>query len=151
MSLKGKIKDIMDFKECLKKRIAKEVKEDKELINSLLKTSKNKLESEQKLKLDEITASSKISLIYDSLREILEALAIKSGYKIYNHECYVYFLKEILNESFKADEFDELRKIRNNINYYAQDISIGEAKDVLERIKKLREEILKMFLSKGGH
>lgn len=149
MSFKRKIKDIMDFKECLKKRIAKEVKEDKELITSLLKTSRNKLESEQKLKLDEITASSKISLIYDSLREILEALAIKSGYKIYNHECYVYFLKEILNESFKADEFDELRKIRNNINYYAQDISIEEAKAVLERIKKLREEILKMFLKKN--
>lgn len=134
-----------DFKECLKKRIAKEVNEDEGLVSSLIKTSKNKLESESKLELTEITAGSKISLLYDSIRELLEALAIKNGYKIYNHECYTYFLKEILNESIKADEFDDLRKIRNNINYYAKDISIKEAKDVLERIKNLREEILKLL------
>ena len=136
----------MDFGECLKKRIAKEVNEDKELIASLIKTSQNKFDSEKKLELSEVTSSSKISLLYDSLRELLEALAIKNGYKIYNHECYTYFLKEILNESIKGDEFDELRKIRNSINYYAKDISIKEAKDVLERIMKLRGEILNLLL-----
>ena len=73
----------MDFRECLKKRIAKEVSEDKELIESLFKTSQNKLFSEEKLKLDEVSASSKISLLYDSLRELLEALAIQNRFKIY--------------------------------------------------------------------
>jgi len=135
----------MDFDECLKKRIAKEVNEDNELISSLIKTSQNKFDSEKKLELTEVTSSSKISLLYDSLRELLEALAIKKGYKIYNHECYTYFLKEILNESIKGDEFDELRKIRNSINYYAKDITVGEARDVLERIIKLREEIIKLL------
>ncbi len=136
----------MDFNDCLKKRIVKEIKEDKELIISLIKTSKNKFDSEKELKLNDTTAGSKISLLYDSLRELLEALAIKKGYKIYNHECYTYFLKEILNESEKGDEFDELRKIRNGINYYAKDITIEEAKDVLEKINKLREEILRLIL-----
>ena len=131
----------MDFNECLKKRIVKEVKEDRELINSLIKTSQNKLDSEKKLELNEVTSGSKISLLYDSLRELLEALAIKNGYKIYNHECFTYFLKEILNESSKGDEFDELRKIRNSINYYAKDVSVNESKEVLERINKLREDI----------
>lgn len=137
----------MDFNECLKKKIAKEVSEDKELIASLLKTSRNKLDSEKKLELTEVTAASKISLLYDSLRELLEALAIKNRYKIYNHECYTYFLKEILHESTKGDEFDDLRKIRNSINYYAKDLSVIEAKDVLERIRKLREEILELINS----
>src|SRR3989344_2882388 len=131
----------MDFNEGIKKRIAKEVNEDKELIVSLIKTSKNKLDSEKKLELNEVTSSSKISLLYDSLRELLEALAIKNGYKIYNHECYTYFLKEVLNESFKGDEFDELRKIRNKINYYGKDVSVEEAKDILKRLHKLRIEI----------
>src|SRR3989344_1570196 len=131
----------MDFDECLKKRIAKEVNEDNELIASLIKTSQNKFDSEKKLELSEVTSCSKISLLYDSLRELLEALAIKNGYKIYNHECYTYFLKEILNESIKGDEFDELRKVRNSINYYAKDVSIEEAKDILKRIKVLRNKI----------
>jgi hypothetical protein len=138
----------MDFNECLKKRIAKEVNEDKELIASLIKTSQNKSDSEKKLELSEVTSNSKISLLYDSLRELLEALAIKNGYKIYNHECYTHFLKEILNESVKGDEFDELRKIRNSINYYAKDVSLDEAKDVLERIRRLREEIMRLLIPK---
>ncbi len=135
----------MDWDECLRKRIAKEISKDEELINSLLKTSQNKFDSEEKLKLNEITANSKISLLYDSLREILETLALKNEFKIYNHECYTCFLKEIMNESIKADEFDDLRKIRNSINYYGKEISIQEAEEVLERIKNLRRNILRML------
>lgn len=135
----------MDFEECIKKRIVKEVAQDEELIKSLLKTSKNKLNSQEKLELNEITANSKISLLYDSLREILEALALKNGFKIYNHECYTSFLKEFLNESSKADEFDDLRKIRNSINYYGKEISVQEAKEVLERLKNLRMKIMEFF------
>ena len=135
----------MDFEECIKKRIAKEVTKDEELIKSLLKTSKNKLNSEEKLRLDEITSISKISLLYDSLRELLEALALKNGFKIYNHECYTSFLKEILNKSMIAEEFDELRKIRNSVNYYGKEISIQEAKEVLERIADLRLSILELL------
>lgn len=138
----------MDFDECLKKKIAKEVKIDEELIVSLIKTSKNKFDSEEKLELNEITLTSKISLLYDSLRELLEALAIKNGYKIYNHECYTYFLKEIMKESIKGDEFDELRKIRNAVNYYAKDLGVGEGKIILERMKILRGQILKLLHDK---
>ena len=135
----------MDFKECLKKKIAKRVNIDEELIKSLLKTCQNRLDSEEKLELNDTTSSSKISLAYDSLREILEVLALKNRFKIYNHECYTYLLKEVLNESSKGNEFDELRKIRNSINYYGKIISINEAKNVLDRIKKLRREIIKIL------
>ncbi|MEK6818569.1 MAG: hypothetical protein AABY10_01405, partial [Nanoarchaeota archaeon] len=114
-------------------------------ITSLKKTSQNKFDSEVKLELSKVTAGSKISLLYDSLRELLEALAISKGYKIYNHECYTCFLKEIVNESAKGDEFDELRKVRNGINYYAKDISVEEAKHILKRIEELREGVLKLL------
>ena len=136
----------MDWQECLNKRIAKEIKEDINLIESLLKTSNNKLESEEKLEMNEITAISKLSLTYDSLREALEALALKKGYKIYNHECYTAFLKEILEESEKGDEFDEIRKIRNSINYYGKGVSIEEAKEIIIRIKELRKFILELLM-----
>ena len=128
----------MDWKECCNKRIAKTVKLDPDMINSLIKSSNNKAESESKLIMSNITAASKLSLAYDSLRELLEALALKNGYKIYNHECYTAFLKEVLSESYKGDEFDEIRKIRNAVNYYGKDISVEESEKIIERIKKLR-------------
>lgn len=135
----------MDWKECIQKRIAKKVKEDKNLINSLIQSSENKLSSSEELSLNEINSSSKICLAYDSLREILEALAIKNNFKIYNHECYTAFLKEILNKSNLSEEFDKLRKIRNSINYYAKEISIQDTKDTLSRIKKLRKNVLDLL------
>ena len=135
----------MDWEECCKKRFVKDISKDSEFVNSLIKTSENKLKSEGKLIIDETTASSKISLAYDSLRELLEALSIKNGYKIYNHECYTAYLKEILNKGDFGEEFDELRKIRNSINYYGKEISIEDAKDTLERIKNLRKLILEIL------
>jgi len=135
----------MDWRECIKKRIVKNIKEDRNLISSLIKTSENKLKSSEELSLNEINSPSKISLSYESLREILEALAIKNNFKIYNHECYTTFLKEILNKKYLAEEFDRLRKIRNSINYYAKEISIKDTKDILIQIKKLRKEILKLL------
>ena len=127
----------MDWKECCSRRIAKDVKPDIGMIASLTKSSKNKSESESKLEMSNTTAGSKLSLAYDSLRELLEALSLKNGFKIYNHECYVAFLKEVMKESYKADEFDEIRKVRNTVNYYGKEISVEEANEIISRIKKL--------------
>ena len=135
----------MDWKECCDKKIAKNVKLDKNLINSLKKTSENKLKSSEELIMNEINAASKVSLAYDSLRELLEALSLKKGYKIYNHECYTAFLKEIIEESEKGDEFDEIRKIRNSINYYGKELSIEEARNIINKIKFLRNFVFGLF------
>src|SRR3989339_280168 len=103
----------MDLIDCKKKQLVKEITPDNNLINSLVKSSDNKLVVQGLLELNDITAASKICLLYDALRELLEALAIKKGYKIYNHECFTYFLKEVMSESSLADSYDELRKLRN--------------------------------------
>ena len=137
---------MMDWLECFRKRIIKEVSEDAGLIASLLKTSENKIKSSEKLGLSEETATSKLSLAYDSLREILEALALKKGYKIYNHECYVEFLREVMNKGEKAEEFDEIRKIRNSVNYYGKEISAEETKEIIEKIKNIRKFILELLI-----
>ncbi|HLC82023.1 MAG TPA: hypothetical protein VJH68_05190 [Candidatus Nanoarchaeia archaeon] len=136
---------MIDWHECVKKRIVKDVQEDIYLINSLIKSSRNKLKSSDNLAISEVTASSKLSLAYDSLRELLESIALKKGFKIYNHECYTAFLKEILNQSNNGDEFDEIRKVRNAINYYGKDISIGEAENIIQKIKKLIRHFLKLI------
>ena len=135
----------MDWKECCSKRIAKDVKLDIGMIASLTKSSKNKLESESKLEMGNTTAGSKLSLAYDSLRELLEALALKNGFKIYNHECYAAFLKEVMKESYKADEFNEIRKVRNAVNYYGKDITVEEASEIITKIKKLAVSVAELL------
>ena len=138
----------MDWIECNKKGIVKEIKIDKNLVESLVNSSVKKMESQKLLPLSDITAASKISLAYDSLRELLEAIAITKNSKVYNHECYCIlycFLKEILHESALADEFNKFRKLRNSINYYGKDISKAETKIILKEMIEFTEKIRIMF------
>ncbi len=135
----------MDWKQCNDKRLVKRINIDNNLIQSLLKESEKKYISCNRLLLDDTSASSKVSLAYDSIRELLEALAIKKGCKIYNHECYCSFLKEIIKNSQAGAYFDEFRIIKNGINYYGEELNEKEAKVILERIVALREKI-KIYL-----
>jgi len=136
---------MMDWSDCIHKQFIKETKIDKNLINSLIKSSENKLKSNERLEIDEFTASTKVSIVYDSLREILEALAIKKGYKIYNHECFRAFLEEICKNKSLSLEFDKFRKIRNAINYYGEDVPVSKAKFIIKDIILLRKKILNML------
>ena len=133
----------MDWKECFKKGIVKEVKEDTNLIKSLKDTAKIKIKSAEALPDDLFIG--KITLLYDALRELLESLALENGYKIYNHECYTAFLKEVLELSDKANRFDKLRKIRNAINYYGRKVSKEEAEDIIKNMFNLINEIKSML------
>ncbi len=138
----------MDWLECKDKRIVKDISIDEHMINSILKTSKDKIESENLLPLNSTTISSKISLAYDSLRELLEATALKNGFKIYNHECYTPFIKEILKDSNLGDEFDEIRRLRNSINYYGKEISKEECIEIVNNIKNLIKKLNGLQLAK---
>ncbi len=134
----------MDFSDCKRSQMVKEAKIDRNLIHSLVQSSSKKFLSQKLLPLTQDTASSKVSLAYDSLRELLEALAISKGYKIYNHECFAAFLIEIMGQPNIASSFDKYRKARNAINYYGKDISPNEAKDLLQRIEETIEKIKQM-------
>lgn len=127
----------MDWEGCKKGRLVKEIKVDYELIASLKKSAERKSHSAKLLAVDQVTADSVITLLYDSLREILEALAIKHGFKIYNHECYAYFLDFILDEKELAEIFDSLRKVRNAINYYGQEVPLKDAQNLIQELKQM--------------
>lgn len=135
----------MDWKECCYKRLAKKVSQDLDLAKSMLESSNGKYFTASSIKIKPKTASSAISLFYDSLREMLEAVAVKKGYKIYNHECYTWFIKEVLGEEEFASEFDRIRKIRNSINYYGRKLAVEDAVEIKKEIKKLREKAKKLL------
>jgi len=135
----------MDWAECMSRKIVKEISSDKHLVASLMEMASNKLKTQELLKMDDTTASSKVSLAYDALREYAEALAILKGFKVYNHECYCAFLKEKMQESDLGDLFDKQRKLRNAINYYGKKISPEEASSSLGKIIELSEEIKKLI------
>ncbi len=131
----------MDWKQCTARRIVKSIQPDIDMVRSLKASSENKFASQEKLELTSVTAGSKVSLTYDSVRELLEALALQQGYRIYNHECYTAFLKEVMQQSLLGDIFDEMRQLRNSVNYYGKEISPEEAGQEIRKMLNLRQKI----------
>jgi len=125
----------MDWKGCLKTRTAKEVKSDLNLIKSTKEIAEIKVTSANALPKELFIG--KITLLYDALREYLESAALMNHYKIYNHECYTAFIKEILKLPREAELFDKLRKVRNGINYYGRNVSEEEAEEILNGLLSL--------------
>lgn len=133
----------MDMFECKKKRLVKDTSPNKHLQESLYKKAIRKKEAAETLpdKFHEI----KVTLLYDTIRILLEVVASKHSLKIYNHECYTAFLKEILKESNLGDKFDEFRRIRNSINYYDKELEKEESRAIVTKMKETIKEINKKF------
>ncbi len=129
----------LDWRSCLKEKIVKKVNEDRNRILALKRISQKKFEGANILPKQHYY--SKITLLYDAIRTNLECLALENGYKIYNHQCYVPFLKEVLQKSDLADMFNKLRLIRNGINYQGTEIDLQESKYVIKDLKTLCEKL----------
>jgi hypothetical protein len=65
----------MDWRECIKQRIVRSVKKDRNLITSTREIAEIKIESAEVL--PGVYFIAKISLLYDALREYLESVALE--------------------------------------------------------------------------
>jgi hypothetical protein len=127
----------LNFKEHIAKGQVRKTTFDKKLFESLIKTAESDLTYLNYVKINKLSARKTLTNYYDVTRSYLEALGLKHNYKIYSHEAYTYFLKE-LKQDILALKFDRQRKIRNKINYYGDDITIEET---IENIKTIKEII----------
>jgi len=134
----------MNIEDFIKEGKVRVVEKNESLIKSLVKTADEDYRFFNGMKIDDISARKLVSNFYDILRALLEAFALSKGYKIYSHEAFTYFLKEI-QEDLLAKKFDRFRRIRNDINYYGKDVSIIEAEDNINEIKLLIKTIRGKF------
>ena len=136
----------MRFQDFIDGQKARKSTPDVQLAKSLIGMSDNHIEVIKKLEIDEITASTVMATYYEALREIVEAIAAKRGYKIYSHDALTHFIKELGKDAI-ADKFDRFRKIRNGINYYGKMIGQESAKSNTKEIENIIKELKQKFLS----
>ncbi|MGB8216617.1 MAG: hypothetical protein WCE94_04870 [Candidatus Methanoperedens sp.] len=131
----------MDLDECYRKGLIKKTRIDKELIRSLIEMSDIKENAVNTANVNEINISAYVSMAYDSLREVLEALCISKGHKVLSHICIGELLKTITTD-FNYSEFDRLRYARNSINYYGAKVDFVQGKEIIRKIFSMRRTIL---------
>jgi len=128
----------MDLDDCFRKGLIKKTNVNTELIKSLIEMSKIKELAVSSAKIDKINISAYVSLAYDALREILEAICISRGYKVLSHICIGELLKDVL---------DRLRWTRNSINYYGIKVDFEQGKEIIDKIFVMKNKFLKEHLS----
>jgi len=135
----------MSWKECVDQNIITETQPDEERSNQMLQMANLRLEFWNK-KVDDKFTALKVEAYYDIIKELIFAHLYKNGYNCTNHLCLIAYLKEKIQDfDFEIQKIDELRKVRNEINYRGLTIK----KDYLERnelefkniIKRLKEEL----------
>lgn len=131
----------MDLDECFKKGLIKKTKIDPELSKSLIEMSDIKEDTVNKADIDDVNISVYVSVAYDSLREILEALCIMQGYKVISHICIGKLLKESITQE-DYQEFDRLRWIRNSINYYGEKVEFQQGREIITKIFSIKKRLL---------
>jgi len=78
---------------------------------------------------------------YTSLIEIIHSLLITKGFKVENHICLGFYLRDILKRENLFRDFDDLRFKRNSIVYYGKGMDLDIGKDAIKKCKKLIKEI----------
>ncbi len=134
----------MDLEECLRKGLIKKTEINRELVKSLVEMSYIKENTVKTADINEINISAYVSLAYDSLREVLEALCIMNGYKVLSHICIGELLNSMLHD-FDYEEFDRIRWIRNSINYYGEKIEFDQGKEIIKKTFAIKRKILDMI------
>ena len=138
----------MDLRECYIKGLIQKTAINLELIKSVIEMSNIKENTVKTANIDKINISAYVSMAYDSLREILEAICISKGYKVLSYVCLGELLKTIIDD-FDFNEFDRLRYARNGVNYYGVKIEYGQGKAFIEKIFAMKAKLLEKYLEKG--
>lgn len=121
----------MNWKECVDKGIITQTIPDEERALQLQKMANTRLEF-WSMEIDKKFIVLKIEAYYDIIKELILAHMYNKGFNCTNHLCMIAYLKEkFRNFDFETEKINELRKVRNEINYRGFFVS----KDYLDRNK----------------
>lgn len=129
------------WEECIMNYDAVKVSPDKGKANSLLETAKERIVFLDKNKLDETNARFIFEGYYSSAIEIIHALLALKGFKVENHICLAYYLRDVMKEEKLFRIFDDSKFKRNSAVYYGKKLDFEIAKESIGKMKMLIREI----------
>ncbi len=77
---------------------------------------------------------------------MLHALVLIKGYKVNNHICLGYFIRDVLKNRALFRKFDDCRYKRNSLLYYGKQMDFNVAKENIKISKEIIEKIEKEYL-----
>lgn len=135
---------MMDWKKCIAEKTIKKIEPDKERVRNMLEIIDIRQEFWDSLSriVDDKYSSLLVEGYYEIIKELLTAYLNLNGLESYNHECLIrYFQKENPELDVEAEKMDELRRVRNKIDYRGFFVK----KEFFERNKLEYQHIIKLL------
>lgn len=132
-----------DFNDCLDSSNAVRITPDKEKARSLTEIAEERLKWASK-DVNKHNANFIFEDYYSSIIELIHSLTLIAGYKINNHICLGFYLRNVLKREELFRLFDDLRYKRNSLTYYGKKMDFEIAKDAIEKSKRLIKELNKL-------
>ena len=113
---------------------------------SLIEDAKARYDYYQEQEVNKINAKYIFENVYESIRELLDAVLLQEGFKSYSHQAPIIYAKDknILNYK-DAVILDNLRELRNKSKYYGKKIPLDLATEKIvqgkEIFKKLKQKL----------
>ena len=129
--------DCLDYNDSIK------VTPDKEKAKSLMETSEERIKCSNK-DVNAKTSNYIFEDYYSSVLELVHALVLLHGYKVDNHICLGYYLRDVLKRNDLFRLFDDFRYKRNSLIYYGKRMDFETAKNAIDKCKSLIKELKKI-------
>ena len=129
------------WEECIEHHSALKITIDKARANSLIDTAKGRTNYFKSQVVNETSASFIFEGYYASVLELLHAIVILQGYKVDNHVCLGYYLRDVLKNPKLFRFFYDCRFKRNSLVYYGKKMDLLIAKNSIQKCKKLISEL----------
>ena len=127
------------WNECMENNSTIKISPDKARANSLIETADERIKLIREI--NEKNCNFVFEDYYTSLLELLQALIIRDGYKVLNHLCIGFYLRDVLNRKDLFRIFDDVRYKRNSLTYYGRRMDFETCKEAIEKCKLLIKEI----------
>ncbi len=133
------------WEECIITNFSVKVTPDKAKAKVLLETAVGRNEFLQENSLQKSNANYIFEGYYSSLLETLQVLLLIEGYKVTNHICIGYYLRDVCKKEDLFRMFDDCRYKRNSLIYYGKTMDFEVAQESITKCKKLIEKIQQLI------
>lgn len=135
---------VSSWQECVDFSNSKEVSPDQLKVESLIKTAKDRIKYSIK-ELIENNSNFIFEDYYSSILELIHALVLNAGFKVKNHICLGFYIRDVLKREDLFILFDDCRYKRNSLIYYGSRMDFETAKNTIKKCKILIKEIKKLL------
>jgi hypothetical protein len=133
------------WEECIISNSASKATPDKAKARSLLEMAEGRLNFLKTITTEKGNANYLFEGYYSSLLEVMHALAISNGFKVENHICLGYYLRDVVKKDMLFRIFDDVRIKRNRLLYYGKGMDFLVAEESIRKIKEVIKDILRFM------